>query len=158
MEPDSSADLIASFDNPASMDCWDAFIAFIESQADALLGEGAANYRLRLACEELLSNSIRHAQWDEPSSTQTQPHIWLRVLRCSGSSPELVFELDDNGNHFDPQLHKPKEIDSHLPVGERPIGGLGLFLVQQSVDRVEYLWTGDRNRYRLFVKLPPPPS
>lgn len=154
MEPDLSADLIASFDSPASMDSWDALIGFIETQANSLLGEGAANYRLRLACEELLSNTIRHAQWLGPGSTQAQPHIWLRVIRCGGSSPELLVEIDDRGSHFDPQIQQPRTVDSHLPIDDRPVGGLGLFLVQQSVDRVEYLWTGECNRYRLFVKLP----
>jgi len=154
MQPDPSAALIASFDSPASMENWENLIGFIESQAGALLGEGAANYQLRLACEELLSNSIRHAQWPEPGSAQPLPHIWLRVFRCDGSDPEVLFELDDNGKHYDPELDRPRDIHSHLSIQERSIGGLGLFLVQQSVDKVEYLWTGERNRYRLFVALP----
>lgn len=154
MQPDPSSALVASFDSPASMESWEVLSGFVALQADEHLGEGAPNYQLCLACEELLSNSIRHAHWPEPGSTQPLPHIWLRVFRCDSSTPQLLLELDDNGKQFDPELHRPRDIHSNLSIGERPIGGLGLFLVKQSVDKVEYLWTGDRNRYRLFVTLP----
>lgn len=144
---------IAACDAPASMDSWDLFNGFVEEQANAVLGGSPASYKLRLACEELLSNLIRHARCAEDGSIQT--HLWLRAFQKGEPQPALVIELEDNGAHFDPQFERPREIDTSKNIADRPIGGLGLFLVQQSVDLVEYAWVEDRNRYRLFVNLPP---
>ena len=154
MADDPSLNPIAACDAPASMDSWELFNGFVEEQSDAVLGGSQASYKLRLACEELLSNMIRHAICDADGLIQT--HLWVRALRVAEPQPGLVIELEDNGAHFDPQFDRPREIDTDLAIQDRPIGGLGLFLVQQSVDRVEYARVDGRNRYRLFVDLPSP--
>jgi serine/threonine-protein kinase RsbW len=152
MADQPSLNPIASCDAPASMDSWELFNGFVEEQSDAVLGASPAGYKLRLACEELLSNMIRHAISDADGAIQT--HLWVRAFRVADPQPALVIELEDNGAHFDPKFDRPREIDTDLAIQDRPIGGLGLFLVQQSVDLVEYNWVEGRNRYRLFVVLP----
>ena len=62
-----------------------------------------------------------------------------------------MIEIEDNGIHFDPDFADERQIELNQPIEQRQVGGLGLFLVQKSVDRVEYAWINDRNRYRLFV-------
>jgi anti-sigma regulatory factor (Ser/Thr protein kinase) len=138
-------ELIARCDAPASMDHWDQFNGFVEQQADVAFGACKTSYQLRLACEELLSNIIRHA----PGA-----HIWLEAYRYLEPAPGLLVQIEDNGPHFDPQLDAPRHIDITQPIDERPIGGLGLFLVQNSVDQLDYAWINDRNRYRLLVHQP----
>ena len=40
------------------------------------------------------------------------------------------------------------------PLEERPIGGLGIFLVMRSVDQFHYEYVDGRNRYVLTMKRP----
>jgi serine/threonine-protein kinase RsbW len=155
MDQDAPVNPIAACDAPASMDSWELLNGFVEQQADSVLGAGQASYKLRLACEELISNMIRHAVCADGA---TQTHLWLRALRVVEPQPALLIELEDNGHPFDPQFDQRQAIDTALAIEDRPIGGLGLFLVQQSVDRVEYARVEGHNRYRLFVAIPPPPA
>ena len=143
---------LASIDAPASMDHWEEFNGFVEQQAEALLGASKASYQLRLACEELFSNIIRHATCADSGASCA--HLWVQILKTTEPKPELVVQLEDNGHPFDPQFDQRQAIDTARAIEDRPIGGLGLFLVQTSVDRVEYAWVNSRNRYRLFVALP----
>jgi len=143
---------LASCDAPTSMDNWELFNGFVEKHATVLLGASKAAYQLRLACEELFSNIIRHATCSDSNSHCA--HLWIRVLKIPDPSPALIIELEDNGRPFDPHFDQRRTIDRGQAIEDRPIGGLGLFLVQNSVDRVEYAWVNQHNRYRLFVDLP----
>lgn len=152
MADPNSLHTLASIDAPASMDSWELFNGFVAEQAQHVLGEGKSGYQLRLACEELFSNIIRHATCQD-----SQPgcaHLWVRALRQRNPQPALVIELQDNGQPFDPHFEQARSIDTAQALEDRPIGGLGLFLVQRSVDRVEYARIGGHNRYRLFVDIP----
>ncbi len=67
---------------------------------------------------------------------------------------ELGFEngsvcltVEDGGVPFNP-LEAP-EVDVTAPLGERRIGGLGIYLVRKLMDRVEYIRDGNRNRLRM---------
>lgn len=144
--------LISACDATACMDHWDLFNGFVEQQAESILGTSKEAYQLRLASEELFSNIIRHANRNETGSSCT--HLWVRALRSNEPHPCLVIELEDNGPHFDPLFEQRREIKIDQTIEQRPIGGLGLFLVQNSVDHVEYSWIDGHNRYRLFVNLP----
>jgi anti-sigma regulatory factor (Ser/Thr protein kinase) len=44
------------------------------------------------------------------------------------------------------------EPDTNLPIEERPIGGLGLHLLRNLSDRMEYVWKNGRNRVTLQKK------
>lgn len=145
---------LASLDREAVMASWDDIQNFVADEGQRLLQAGPALYKLRLATEELLSNVIRYATRGA-SETKPTVHLWLTFFRGTlQGKPALILQLQDNGPAFDPQLDKKREIDKSEPILERPIGGLGLFLVQQSVDHVDYAWHHQRNRYRLFVLLP----
>lgn len=154
MDTIRSLDLIASFRAPACMDNWEHFNAFIETQAGLNLGPGKQNYNLRLACEEIISNVIRHAGDVDPPRPVS---LELRSLVSSlgGRRCDLIIELIDDGPFFDPCFDQERRIDKDLEAADRPIGGLGLFLVQQSVDHAGYLWADGSNCYRLTVHLDP---
>ena len=67
---------------------------------------------------------------------------------------EILLQIEDDGPPFDPQLEQERNIDTEAHIANRPIGGLGLFLVQQSVDLAVYQYIDGRNQYRLYVDLP----
>lgn len=154
MGPSDPMTLLASLEREAVMESWDDIQNFVAHEGQRLLQAGPALYKLRLATEELVSNVMRYAP-QRSSDTQATVHLWLTLfLGTLQGQSALVLQLEDNGPAFDPQLDQKREVDTSQPIHERPIGGLGLFLVQQSVDHVDYTWLHQRNRYRLFVRLP----
>ena len=54
----------------------------------------------------------------------------------------VTFVLKDNGKPFNPLTQAP-DVDISLDAEKRKIGGLGIFLVQQMMDEVDYQRTPD---------------
>lgn len=73
------------------------------------------------------------------------------TLRDEGGEPWLVIRTSDTGIRFDPHFKQRPPIDTNQPVNERQIGGLGLFLIEQSVDKVSYDWINGNNVYELCM-------
>jgi sigma-B regulation protein RsbU (phosphoserine phosphatase) len=90
---------------------------------------------LLLALEEILTNVISYGFRDE-----REHEISVRLRAEPG---EVSVEVEDDGHPFNP-LEAP-EADTTLPLEERQIGGLGIFLVRKLVSGVEYRRQGDRN-------------
>jgi anti-sigma regulatory factor (Ser/Thr protein kinase) len=49
----------------------------------------------------------------------------------------LIFIITDTGVAFDP-TQGGSRVDITLPARERPVGGLGIFLIKKIMDEVEY--------------------
>jgi serine/threonine-protein kinase RsbW len=157
MDDQLSSAPIATFRAAASMDHWEEFNDFVERQASHYLGSGKQSYNLRLACEELVSNIIRHAS-DQVRQEPVALELSAYLAKREDHQPALMIRIRDDGPFFDPQIQKDRDIPTHLPAADRPIGGLGIFLVQQSVDLVDYAWIDQMNTYSLYVDLPQPSS
>jgi anti-sigma regulatory factor (Ser/Thr protein kinase) len=97
-----------------------------------------------LALEEIVSNIIRHGYTD-----QGQHPIQLEFRRTPDG---LVATVVDDGKPFNP-LNRP-DPDVTLPLEERPIGGLGIFLVRRLMDAVSYERRGGQNVLTLTKRFP----
>ena len=86
------------------------------------------NFNLNLVLEEAVSNVILYAYGKEE-----QKEIFLVAQSCDNN---LVFVLTDSGTEFDPT--KVPDADITLSAEEREIGGLGIFLIRQIMNIVEY--------------------
>ena len=89
------------------------------------------NMPVNLALEEIVSNVMLYAY----------PHSSGRVT-VEHTAP-LIFTITDSGIPFDPT--RQKEADITLSAEERPIGGLGIHLVRQIMDEVQYERVEDKN-------------
>ena len=95
----------------------------------------ATVFQLNLALEEAFVNVVDYA-YPGKNGMPVQ-------LNMDGKGETLIFTLIDEGEPFDPTtLEEP---DTSLPAEERPIGGLGVFLVKQIMDEVRYERQGTRN-------------
>lgn len=95
----------------------------------------AAVFQLNLALEEAFVNVVDYA-YPGKNGMPVQ-------LNMDGTGETLTFTLIDEGEPFDPTaLDEP---DTSLSAEERPIGGLGVFLVKQIMDEVRYERIGNRN-------------
>lgn len=83
-------------------------------------------YRLRLAVDEIATNAVVHGH------AELNPPGVLQVLAELGPHA-LSIILEDTGDPYDPrQAPRPEHLDQ--PLEDRPIGGLGVYLVLQGVD------------------------
>lgn len=62
----------------------------------------------------------------------------------------LTIEIADSGKAFDPLTEAPVP-DVDAPMDERPIGGLGVYLVRNMMDDMQYRREGDRNYITLIA-------
>lgn len=85
-------------------------------------------FNLNLVLEEAVSNVILYAYPKEEHEIIT--------LTARKIENQLLFVLTDSGKEFDPT--QMPDADITLSAEERPIGGLGIFLIRQIMNKVEY--------------------
>lgn len=85
-------------------------------------------FNIHLALEEAVSNVIMYAfpEGEQHDITLTVRHV----------DDTLIFRVIDAGREFDPTLQP--DADVTLSLEQRPIGGLGIFLIRRIMQRVEY--------------------
>ena len=101
---------------------------FIGELSEELNFTPELNFNLNLVLEEAVSNVILYAY-----SKEVQKEI---TLLANISDNNLIFVLTDSGKEFDPT--KVPDADVTLSAEEREIGGLGIFLIRQIMNTVEY--------------------
>mgnify|MGYP002568967855 CR=1 FL=1 len=111
--------------------------SFLEEIAGETAMDAAEMMSLNVALEEALVNVIRYAYPQSEIGKIVLSSVWDEKNR------ELCFCLKDWGTAFDP-LTVP-EADVTLSLEERPIGGLGIFLIRKMMDEVTYKREGDCN-------------
>jgi serine/threonine-protein kinase RsbW len=151
MSNQSSEIELGNVEANASMDCWDSFIDFAYMQVDQSVKDQSRAYKLKLAFEELISNIIRSSS-EHSGGHLKQPT--LKITALERESPDhhfFVLRTEDNGIEFNPRFGERPAVDTEQPVQDRQIGGLGLFLIQESVDEVSYRWVDGKNTYELSM-------
>lgn len=100
---------------------------------------------VNLALEEALSNIIFYAS-EKGSGNSISLDFELR-----GS--EMTVILSDEGRPYDPT--QKEDPDINLPLEERPIGGLGIFLIRKIMNEVSYKRIGSKNQLTLVKRWEP---
>ena len=97
-------------------------------------------FQIELVLEEIGTNIIKYGQDGE---SETDIEITLTSDRKS-----LTLEIVDSGKPFDPFAEAPPpDLDS--PIADRPIGGLGVYLVRKLMDEASYRREGGMNKVTL---------
>ncbi len=108
---------------------------FVETIAEEVKLDQSLAMSLNLALEEAVTNVIMYA-YPEGSDGLVDVEAIIR----KGS---LEFIVSDSGKPFDPT--RAPEVDINLGVEERAIGGLGIYLVRNIMDKVRYERTDGKN-------------
>ncbi len=117
---------------------------FVEQVAEQLGYNMTDSMNMNLALEEAVVNVMNYAY---PEGT-----IGDILIEAATTETQLVFTIKDSGTPFDPT--QVKDPDTTLSIEDRPIGGLGIFLVKQLMDSVTYNYTDGFNILTLKKKLP----
>ena len=113
--------------------------AFVQSATAALnMEKGLAN-RIKLAVEEAVTNIIDYAY---PNGIEGSIDITIEA-----DENRIRFIITDSGAEFDPT--GVSKADTTLSVDDRPIGGLGVFLVRNLMDSINYERTDGKNVLRM---------
>lgn len=99
--------------------------------------------KLRLAVEEAVVNVIKYAY---PSGRHGSIHVAFMT-----DGRQLKITITDTGVSFDPTTIA--KVDTSLSAKERKIGGLGVFLVREIMDSINYERVDDRNILTLTKKI-----
>ena len=108
---------------------------FVETIAEEKQLSQSLAMGLNLALEEAVTNVILYAYPDGADG--------LVDVEAILKEHSIEFIITDSGVAFDPTA--APEADVTLSVDERPIGGLGIYLVRQLMDEVRYQRLDDKN-------------
>lgn len=113
----------------ATVENLDRVLAFVEGQMEALDASPRARMQVNIAVEEIFVNIAHYAY---------APGTGSAVVRAAieQDPPAIAITFVDSGIPYDP-LAKP-DPDVTASVKDRPIGGLGIFMVKKIMDGVEY--------------------
>jgi len=100
--------------------------------------------RITLSVDELVTNIIKYGT---RALEHAHIHLWATIVDGA-----FHIEIEDHGIPFDP-FHEAPVPDTTLPLEDRPIGGLGVFLVQSLMTTTNYERIKDRNRITLTRSL-----
>ena len=116
---------------------------FIDSVAEEVGLDMSLTMSLNLAIEEAVVNVMEYAY---PEGQQGDVEI-----EVTADQQWMTFVITDTGIAFDPT--KKEDADTTLSAEERPIGGLGIFMVRQLMDVIDYKREGNKNVLTLQKKL-----
>lgn len=123
-------------------------LAALESFADRHNLSAAVRQAVDLALEEHLTNIINYGYPD------ARPHqVSVQFALEAGF---LVVEVQDDGVPFNP-LEAP-EVDTSLPLDQKPIGGLGVHLIRHFMDELDYRREANKNILRMRKRLRSSPA
>lgn len=91
-----------------------------------------ALFDLHLALDEVLTNVVSYGYDD----TRQHEIVVRLALPSVDGTPRIEVEVEDDGRPFNPLEAAAPDVNA--PVEERPIGGLGIYLVRRVMDDLEY--------------------
>lgn len=134
---------------PAQIDSLQDFCAFVRRGAEAIELPGEEIDKLDLVLEELFVNIARYAY--APGQGD------IEVAYAVEEPGRLAVEISDSGRAFNPLASQPP--DFTLGLADRPLGGMGIFLVKAIADSIRYDRNGGCNRISfVFAGAASPPG
>lgn len=103
-------------------------------QTDEIVALPSFAYMIHLVVEEIVVNIVDYAY--------PEGNGYLEV-RINNDNKELTIEFRDHGIPFNPLEQSMPDLD--IPLEERSIGGLGIFLTKEMMDNVEYRYEQGEN-------------
>ena len=117
--------------------------AFIDEACEANGFDAPTTMQLNLAIEEAVVNVMNYAYPSGISGNIT--------IEAKSNGKEMTFVISDTGKPFDPTARP--EVDTTLNVEDRSIGGLGIHLIRQIMDHINYERLNSQNVLTLIKKI-----
>ena len=110
---------------------------FVNKELERLGCSIKAQMQIDVAIDELFGNIANYAYHPRKGMATVE-------VSCQGGSPaQVVITFTDHGVPYNPL--KKADPDVSLGVEDRPIGGLGIFLVKKTMDDIIYHYRDGKN-------------
>lgn len=120
----------------------EAIAEYVMAAASTAGLDKKTSYKLRLAVDEIATNIIIYGY-------ERAGRKGILAIHADLDEESLTISIEDTGVPFDPtQELTPDDLDK--PIEQRQIGGLGIYLANQSVDKFIYERVGDKNQ-NIFI-------
>jgi glycogen operon protein len=129
---------------PAQLSSLGTIEQFVRGAAAAGGLSEQAGYKLCLAVVEIVTNSITHGLGEQAGEA-------VLDLSWAVGDDAVTVVLEDTGRPYNPS-QTPCPTDLTAPLVARKVGGLGISLAMQAVDRFDYQRVGDKNRHTFIMK------
>ena len=120
----------------AILDNFEAVQAFVDEELERLECPMATQIQIDIAVEEVFVNIAHYAYNPEVGKATIRVEIIDDPL-------SIVMTFMDNGIPYDPLAKEDPDVT--LPPEERKIGGLGVYMVKESMDDVKYEYRNGQN-------------
>ena len=114
----------------------EAVTDFVNGQLEALDCPVKAQMQIGIAIDELFGNIAQYAYNPDVGEATVRVEVQQEPL-------SVVITFIDGGVPYDPLT--VAEPDTTLPAEERPLGGLGIFMVRKTMDEITYRYEDGRN-------------
>lgn len=129
----------------AEVDNLDEVLAFVDERLEEAGCPMKVQTQIDIAVEEIFVNIASYAYAPETGNADIGVEI-------TGDDPAVVtIRFADSGMPYDPLAKEDPDIT--LPAEERPIGGLGIYMVKKSMDEVFYEYKDGFNIFTIKKKL-----
>jgi len=107
---------------------------FLESNLESMEASMKIINSFNICIEELFTNVVKYGYKDEPGK------IYIDITKLNDV---FTIRIIDNSHEFNPLLHTDPDITQSAD--DRPIGGLGIFMVKKMMDEVSYVYKNRQN-------------
>ncbi len=122
---------------PAKLESWEQVHDFLNQNLEQMNCSDKIITQVLVASEEVYSNIARYAYQKEADGMVT-----VEVVRNEDTG-QVMITFTDNGIRYDPL--KREDPDLTLSAEDRPIGGLGIYMVKKMMDDVKYRYEDGKN-------------
>lgn len=98
--------------------------------------------KVAVAVDEAITNIIEHAY-------ENRKEGWIAV-EVTATPDKLRITIEDSGKRFNPNLMEDPDVREHVDEGKKK--GLGIFLMRQIMDEVQYRFTEENKNEICLVK------
>lgn len=132
-----------------STEPWQQRLTAIQQSLETLLDqEGcpmAQKFQVLVAVEEMFTNIAKYAYLNQKGAGKP----WVEVSWKLEKNPTgLTLRLTDQGTPYNPLDAAVAHLSA--PLEEKEIGGLGIYLVKKTMDRMDYTYQNGKNIVTLF--------
>ena len=117
--------------------------AFVEEVCKTVGFDEMVTMQIKVAVEEAVVNVMKYAYpQGKPGNVR---------IEAAHNDQRLKFTIIDSGKPFDPTIQS--EVDTTLPAKKRSLGGLGIHIMRQNMDSINYERTDNLNVLTLRKKI-----
>ena len=141
------------FECEATIENFDKVTAFVEEELENNEIDMKSSMQITIALEEIYVNIVHYAYSKTDADGKVIPNTGTGPMKLSldVSSERVTMTFEDQGMPYNP-LEKA-DPDITLSAEERDIGGLGIYMVKQSMDDIIYEHRDGKNILTLVKKL-----